>query len=52
MQVQTSTEVNRVEVIDKDGRSYTNLRVTGLVLSYQDEGKTLKIFIEESQDVT
>jgi len=29
-----------------------DLRGADLVLSYQDEGKTLKIFIEESQDVT
>ena len=39
--------VTRVEVIDGNGRSYTNSCITGLELSYQDNGRTLKLFIEE-----
>jgi len=39
--------VTRVEVIDKDGRSYSNWAVNNLQLQLQDEGRTLKIFITE-----
>lgn len=42
-----TSEVNRVEVIDNDGRSYVNIHKDNKVeLSFQDENKTLKIFIE------
>lgn len=37
--------VNRVEVIDEDGRSYTNYDAHGVHLSVQDTGRTLKVFI-------
>jgi hypothetical protein len=37
-------KVTRLEVIDDKGRSYTNLNVKDLKFSYQDEGRTLKIF--------
>jgi len=37
-------EVTRVEVIDHNGRSYTNMAADKVQLSFQDEGKTLKIF--------
>lgn len=39
-------DVNRVEVIDKEGRSYTNMEVTEAALMLQDDNKTLKIFIK------
>lgn len=43
--------VTRVEIIDKNGRSYTNYKVADLHLSCQDDGQTLKIFVaEESED--
>ena len=38
--------VNRVEVIDQNGRSYVNWKPTNKTeISLQDEGRTLKIFI-------
>jgi hypothetical protein len=47
--IQTLTNnVTRVEVIDKNGRSYVNWSVDNIVeLSLQDDGKTLKIFINK-----
>jgi hypothetical protein len=39
-------KVNRVEVIDKDWRSYVNLNASNVKVSYQDWRKTLKIFID------
>ncbi len=36
---------NRLEVIDKNGRMYVNMNCT-FELNYQDEGKTLKIFVK------
>ena len=39
-------DITRVEVIDQDWRNYVNWRKNNRVeLSYQDDGKTLKIFI-------
>jgi hypothetical protein len=45
------SKVNRVEVIDKFGRSYMNWRpeIRKVELSIQDEGQTLKIFIKEKK---
>lgn len=40
-------DVTRVEVIDADGRSYTNHKVQNVELSLQDDGRTLKVFIKE-----
>ena len=37
--------VYRVEVIDSTGRAYTNHN-TNVELSFQDEGKTLKVFLK------
>ena len=37
----------RLEVIDADGRTYTNWKVKDMEFSYQDDGRTLKIFIKE-----
>lgn len=39
-------KVTRVEVIDKNGRSYVNTNAKDVRLSYQDNGKTLKVFID------
>ena len=39
-------KVNRVEVIDQNGRSYVNWKPTNKTeISLQDNGKTLKVFI-------
>lgn len=39
-------KVNRVEVIDQNGRSYVNWEPTNKTeISMQDGGKTLKVFI-------
>ena len=47
--------ISRVEVIDRSksvehggGRVYVNLNVTGAWIDFQDEGRTLKLFINES----
>jgi len=39
----------RLEVIDTNGRTYTNWKVKDMELSYQDDGRTLKIFIKEME---
>lgn len=38
--------VNRFEVIDENGRSYSKHNIK-IDLSYQDEGKTLKVFVKK-----
>ena len=44
-----NNQVNRVEIIDKKGRSYVNWNKNNKIeLSYQDSGRTLKIFINDS----
>lgn len=41
-------KVNRVEVIDEQGRSYVNWdNKNNTVISFQDEGRTLKVFITD-----
>lgn len=43
--------VNRVEVIDEKGRTYVNWKSENKVeLSFQDEGRTLKVFITKGND--
>jgi hypothetical protein len=40
--------VVRVEVVDENGRSYVNWDKDNIVhISIQDEGKTLKVFIDK-----
>lgn len=44
--------INRVEVIGKGGRLFVKdprcgNKINGVELSYQDDGKTLKIFLNE-----
>jgi hypothetical protein len=40
-----SSKVTRVEVIDSSGRAYVNTIAKDVALAYQDDGKTLKIFL-------
>lgn len=41
-------QVSRVEVIDENGRSYTNWNKNNVItLSFQDDMRTLKIFISK-----
>lgn len=37
--------VSRVEVIDNNGRVYTQLGVVGMTFDLQDGGQTLKLFV-------
>lgn len=40
-------EVTRLEVIDEEGRSYVRLGLDKVEASLQDNGKTLKLFINK-----
>lgn len=42
-------KVNRIEVIDENGRSYTNYNVKEALVDFQDNGATLKIFVTSEQ---
>lgn len=42
-------DINRVEVIDEDGRSYVNMRCKDVKISLQDNESTLKIFLENDK---
>lgn len=44
-------KVTRVEVIDKDGRAYTNYDVSRCELMLQDDDRTLKIFVKDGKFV-
>jgi hypothetical protein len=49
--VHTLPDVTRVEVIDKNGRSYVNWDYDNMVsVSIQDDGKTIKIFINDENN--
>lgn len=40
--------INRVEVIDENGRSYVNWKPTNRIeLQVQDNGRTLKVFVSQ-----
>lgn len=43
------SDVVRIEVIDRNGRSYTTYNVKDLQLSLQDKGKTLKLLVDNSE---
>lgn len=44
------SKVGRIEVIDGNGRTYVNQKQDNKVrLSFQDNGKTLKVFITEGR---
>jgi hypothetical protein len=42
-------KVNRVELINDNGRQFVSHDVVKTQLHYQDEGRTLKIFINENK---
>jgi hypothetical protein len=42
--------VTRVEVIDDNGRSYSEWDVHSVKASVQDDGKTLKIFLKKNKE--
>lgn len=46
-------DVTRVEVIDNDGRVYVKYNVKDIEMSFQDNCKTLKLFIkyEKEEDI-
>jgi hypothetical protein len=37
--------VNRLEVIDENGRAYVNMTVEDVDISMQDNNQTLKLFV-------
>lgn len=39
------SRVTRIEVIDQNGRAYSQWGVQTVELSYQDDGRTLKVFV-------
>lgn len=39
------SSVTRVEVIDREGRSYSNRSTHSIELQFQDNGRTLKLFL-------
>jgi len=43
-------KVTRIEVISNNGREYVNRNVKNVKLFYQDDGKTLKIFYNETNE--
>ncbi len=43
-------KVRRFEVIDDNGRSYVNLNVKHIYYDFQDDNRTLKIFITSKQN--
>jgi hypothetical protein len=45
--MQKYANVNRVEIIDENWRAYTNYGCEDVWLSFQDEGRTLKIFLKK-----
>ena len=47
------TRITRVEVIDENGRSYVNWKEDNdITLSYQDDGRTLKVFVNKVKPKT
>ena len=50
--VKVLEDVNRVEVVDDQGRAYVNHGVSEVCYSLQDDGKTLKVFIRSHHPVT
>lgn len=43
-------DVTRVEVIDSTGRAYTQWDVKDVQMSFQDEGRTIKIFLKNKEN--
>jgi hypothetical protein len=46
------SKVTRLEVIDENGRSYTKYQISDIEFSLQDDARTLKIFLEISNEVS
>lgn len=46
-----TNKITRLEVIDATWRAYVNRNISSIELSPQDNGKTLKIFINNSSDL-
>jgi hypothetical protein len=47
--LQKLPRVRRVEVIDSDGRTYTEHNASSVEVSFQDDGTTLKVFLDNRQ---
>jgi len=43
-------DVTRVEVIDQHGRAYTAYEVSNVKISFQDNNRTLKIFLKNKEE--
>ena len=43
-------KVNRVEVIDKNGRQFTRHDIKDVRVDYQDGGKTMKVFVDWKEE--
>jgi len=43
-------KVNRVELVTQDGREFVNWECKNVKTSLQDDGRTLKIFLEKKDD--
>lgn len=49
MRLDTGSKVTRLEVIDTvGGREYVNVNMEEIILSFQDNGRTLKIFVKSN----
>jgi len=48
----TTQQCNRIEVINSKGRVYTNHNCKDVILSWQDNNETLKIFFQEQQNTS
>ena len=46
------SKITRVEIIDSKGRTYTNCHIKHLEFSYQDDDRTLKLFITDNKPHT
>lgn len=41
--------VNRVEVIDENGRSYVKYNANNVQIQIQDDGRTMKVFLRKEK---
>jgi hypothetical protein len=44
-QIAEMPKINRVVIIDQEGRKYVNMEAKHVAVSIQDEGQTLKVFL-------
>jgi len=47
----TIADVTRVEIIDDQGRAYVNRFCKNVRVSSQDQGRTLKIFLDNKNEI-